>query len=239
MATVAVGYIRASTTDQTLTPEAQQSRIINWCASNSYSLACMESDLGESGAKEWAERPALASAIAHLQSIKDAGDTPVLVVASRCRLARSTMVAAGIYMLCEEIGAKVEAADGIANGNSPEDILFRTILDAFNQYERARIVLRTRAGREVKRRRGEYLGGGVPYGLRIGEDGRTLVKDESEQQAMLYASEKRALGWSYAAIGENMEVIGLMPRKGSRWTSQAVRRLVSRAVKSTETKQEV
>jgi site-specific DNA recombinase len=225
---IAVGYIRASTTDQTLTPDVQRKRIDQWCSQNGYSLSCVEQDLGESGAKEWAERPALRKAIAHLQCIKDAGDTPVLVVASRCRLARSTMVAAGIYMLCEEMGASLEAADGVANGSTPEDILFRTILDAFNQYERARIVLRTRAGREVKRMRGEYLGGGVPFGMEISSDGKTLVPNDKEQSAIVYAVNKRKLGWSYSHIGENLKYLGYPPRTGIGWTSQAIKRLIQK-----------
>ena len=227
-ATVAVGYIRASTTDQTLTPDVQRNRIVQWCGQNGYALALIEQDLGESGAKDWAERPALRSAIAHLQAIKEKGDDPVLVVASRCRLARSTMVAAGIYMLCEEMGASLEAADGVANGSTPEDVLFRTILDAFNQYERARIVLRTRAGRDVKRMRGEYLGGGIPFGLMLGGDGKTLVQNEKEQWAINYAVDKRGVGWSYAHIGENLMGLGYPPRTGVAWSSQAVKRLVQK-----------
>ncbi len=226
---IAVGYIRASTTDQTLTPDVQKERIERWCNQNGYVLLCIEQDLGESGAKEWAERPALRKAIAHLQTTKDDGKQPVLVVASRCRLARSTMVAAGIYMLCEEMGASLEAADGVANGSTPEDVLFRTILDAFNQYERARIVLRTRAGREVKRMRGEYLGGGIPFGLMLADDGKTLVENPHEQGAIQYAKEARSRGWSYAHIGECLIAVGYPPRKSKKWTNQAVKRLLQKA----------
>ena len=63
MATEAIGYIRASTLDQTLTPEVQLKRIQTWCKHNRYNLTVVHRDLGQSGAKDWEKRTGLRKAI--------------------------------------------------------------------------------------------------------------------------------------------------------------------------------
>jgi putative DNA-invertase from lambdoid prophage Rac len=50
-----------------------------------------------------------------------------------------------------------------------------------------------------QRQRGRYLGGKVPFGFRVGEDGG-LVEDEAEQAVIRRAGELRAAGAPLRAI---------------------------------------
>jgi DNA invertase Pin-like site-specific DNA recombinase len=69
--------------------------------------------------------------------------------------------------MAERLAHKKEAViltvTGAGDGEGPEAQLMRTMIDAFAQYERALIVLRTKAGLARKRAKGERIGE-VPYG---------------------------------------------------------------------------
>ena len=64
-------------------------------------------------------------------------------------------------------GAKVVAADGVGNGDQPENLLMRRMVDAFAGFERRVIGARTKAALAVKKARGERVGG-IPYGESVG-----------------------------------------------------------------------
>jgi DNA invertase Pin-like site-specific DNA recombinase len=67
----------------------------------------------------------------------------VLVAAKRDRLARDVVVAATIERLVQDAGARIVTADGVSAEATAEGQLMRTLLDAFAQYERARVPART------------------------------------------------------------------------------------------------
>lgn len=158
-ATRAVAYLRASTERQDLSPGAQRAAIERWAAGAGVVVVAWHEDLGVSGGTALEDRPGLLSALDGL----DALGAGTLVVAKRDRLARDVLTAALVERLCGRKGARVVAADGVANGDGPEAALMRTLLDAFAAYERALIRARTRAALAVKKSRGERTGG-VPMG---------------------------------------------------------------------------
>jgi len=47
--TTAVGYVRVSTEDQTLSVAAQRARVASWCAERHLTLVAMHEDVGISG----------------------------------------------------------------------------------------------------------------------------------------------------------------------------------------------
>ncbi len=163
-------------------------------------------DLGVSGGTALEDRPGLLAALDGL----DAAGAGTLVVAKRDRLARDVLTAALVERLCERKGARVVAADGVANGDGPEAALMRSLLDAFAQYERALIRARTRAALAVKKARGERTGG-VPLGSSVGTDGRLGV-DAAEAAAVARARDLRAEGRSLRAIATALTDEGFAPR---------------------------
>ena len=213
-------YIRVSTSDQHLGPEAQRSAIEAWAAREGVAVVGWHVDHGVSGAAPLDRRPGLLSAVGALQR----GD--ILVAAKRDRIARDVVVAATLERVAAKAGASVTTADGIgADDDSPEAKLLRTMVDAFAQYERGLISARTRSALRVKRARGERTGQ-VPLGFRLAADGLHLEPDPDEQRAAARARELRLGGLSLRRVAEALNAEG-WPSRGARWRHGAVSSLLS------------
>ena len=206
---VAVAYLRVSTEDQNLGPEAQRAQIEAWAARAGAVVASWHEDHGISGAKDVAERPGLADALAALR-VHGAG---VLAVAKRDRLARDVLIAGTVDHLVGRAGARVVSADGIGNGDSPADQFMRTILDGASAFERAQIRGRTKAALGVKRARGERVGC-VPWGWRVADDGVRLVPHPGERATTARAKDLRASGLSLAKVAAQLAAEGHATRSG-------------------------
>jgi len=124
-----VAYIRVSTEDQHLGPEAQIAAINVWATRQNVTVVAVHRDLGVSGATPLADCPGLMAALNDL-SVHGAG---MLVVAKRDRLARDVMKAAMVEASAEKVGARVVSAAGEGDGTDPAAQLMRTIVDAFAQ----------------------------------------------------------------------------------------------------------
>jgi DNA invertase Pin-like site-specific DNA recombinase len=218
-----VGYLRVSTDEQHLGPEAQRDALARWCSAHGAELVAVHQDLGVSGGAELEKRPGLLAALADLA----AHGAGVLLVAKRDRLARDVMVAAMVERLAERSGARVLSADGIGDAQTPEGMLLRGMVDLFAQYERALIRSRTRAALAVKRSRGERIGK-VPLGYSVDADGCHLVENPTEQQALALIRDLRAEGLSLRAVTARLNE-SVTPSRGSRWHLRTVHRLCSRA----------
>jgi site-specific DNA recombinase len=215
--TLAVAYLRVSTTEQQLGPEAQRAAIEVWASRGGIQVVAWHTDHGVSGGSDIDDRPGLVAALGELLATK-AG---VLVVAKRDRLARDVYVAATIERAVARGGARVVCADGVGNGETPADAFMRSILDAAAAYERALIRARTRAALGVKKARGESTGV-APYGFRVGDDGRTLVPDDAEQATLTALRALRAQGVSFRRVRDEATARRLLSRAGKPFTLQAV-----------------
>ncbi|MGE0193791.1 MAG: recombinase family protein [Planctomycetota bacterium] len=220
--TKAIGYARASTSRQDLSPGAQRAAVEAWAAARGVTVVAWFEDLGISGGAELDKRPGLLAAIDALRT-HGAG---ALLVARRDRLARDVLVNAMVERLCERVGARVQSADGAGNGAGPEAALMRNIVAAFSAYERMLIRARTKAALALKRERGERTGT-VRYGYRVGEDGKTLLPDDHEQAVIARARELRDAGHSLRSTGRTLLAEGMTPRKGKGWNPQVVARMTT------------
>lgn len=225
-ASKAVAYIRVSTDEQALGPEAQRGAIERWAAANGVTVVAWFDDLGVSGGAPLEERPGLSAAVAAIETM-GAG---VLAIAKRDRLARDVMTAAIVGRLVERNGARILTADGTGNGTGPEAALMQTMVDAFAEYERALIRARTRAALAVKRSRGERVGS-IPIGSTLGEAGK-LAKHEGEAAAVARVHELRRAGVSIRRIADALEAEGYQAR-GARWHARTVQRLLERSTIAT------
>lgn len=205
---IAVAYIRVSTEDQRLGPEAQRASIEAWAAHQGVTVAAWHTDHGVSGGADLADRPALAAALADLR----AHGAGLLLVAKRDRLARDVVIAATVERAAAQAGATIVSADGAGNGDTPADALMRTMLDAFSAYERAIIRARTKAALGAKRARGERAGE-VPYGFAADANGR-LAPDPAEQTVIAQVHALRAAGLSMRGIVAELDRAGLVSRTG-------------------------
>jgi DNA invertase Pin-like site-specific DNA recombinase len=168
------------------------------------------------------ERPVLLDAVAALRR----GD--VLLVAKRDRLGRDLIAVAMIERLVAKRGARVVSAAGEGtDSNDPAAMLMRRLIDSFAEYERALIAARTRAALAAKSRRGERVSGIMPFGFRLGANGRTLVAHDGEQGTLSTIRGLRVAGTSLRAIAEALNAEGNQTRAGTPWRFEYVRRVLS------------
>ncbi|HVZ34963.1 MAG TPA: recombinase family protein [Polyangiaceae bacterium] len=208
----AVAYLRVSTEDQNLGPEAQRAAIEAWAARSAVAVLSWHVDHGVSGGASIESRPGLLAAI----DAAGEGKAGLLVVAKRDRLARDVMLAAMTEQLLARHGARVASAAGEGTDaavDDPSAQLMRTLVDVFAQYERALIRSRTKAALSVKKARGHRVGT-VPYGMRLAADGTTLEIDPAEQAVIGQIQAWRAAGVSLRGIVAECERAGIVARSG-------------------------
>ncbi|HVY65902.1 MAG TPA: recombinase family protein [Gammaproteobacteria bacterium] len=222
----AVGYLRVSTEDQRLGPEAQRDAIERWAAREGVRVVAWHCDQGVSGGAPLDQRPALLDALLALQTSR-AG---VLVVAKRDRLARDVFLAAMVEQKAGAAGAQVISAAGEGTGGDEDDPaaqLMRRMVDAFAEYERALIRARTRAALRAKARRRERVGS-VPWGFELSADAVHLELSEHEQAVLARIAALRAEGTSLRGIVATLDAEGVTGRAGTPLQLKRVALLVRR-----------
>jgi DNA invertase Pin-like site-specific DNA recombinase len=217
-----IAYLRVSTNEQAssgLGLEAQLAAIERTTGRTDK----VYQDDGYSGSDP--KRPGLLDALEALQ--KD--DT--LLVAKRDRLARDAYLSAWIEKEAKRRGARIASAAGEGtDADDPASILMRRMVDAFAEYERLLIGARTTAALAAKRQRGEKTGGGVPFGYRLAQDGKTLLEDADEQRVIALVCELRGRGWALREIGAELERRGVLTKSGRRaWNPKTIMSLLKRA----------
>lgn len=104
--------------------------------------------------------------------------------------------------------------------------MFLTMMAGFAEMERSLITERCAAGRRRKAEKGGYIGGEAPFGWTLTETG-TLEANPSEQRVIGAAADLQGSGMSLRAIGAALSRRGLLPRGGSKWHPQTVKRVLS------------
>lgn len=207
---MAVGYVRVSTDEQSLGPEAQRNAIEKWAQARGVRVVAVFEDHGFSGGASVEKRPGLLGALAALRE-NGAG---LLVAAKRDRIARDTLIATMVEQAAQRAGAILTTADGSSDGAGPEGQLMRGIVDVFAAYERGVIRSRTKAALAVKRSRGERISGRVPFGSQLAADGVHLEENPAERAIITRVSEMRASGRTLQAIVEECARLGVVSRSG-------------------------
>lgn len=168
------------------------------------------------------DRPILVSALDALRR----GD--VLVVHKRDRLSCDALVVWVIEDRVARRGATIVSTIGEASGDdSPQGKAFRRFMDVLNQLERDMAVARTKAAMAQKKQRGELCSRHPPFGMRVDPDGKTLVKDDKEQAAIIRIKAMRQGGQSYPDIDAALIEAGLKPRFGYKWHPRILSKIVS------------
>lgn len=221
----AIGYLRVSTNDQTESGAglaAQRAAIVAYAARHGLTVTAWHEDAGISGAADLGDRPGLAAAVAELRR----GD--VLVIAKRDRLARDTMVAAGIDRMVARRGASIASADGAGNGDGPADQFMRSVIDAAAAFERGLIRQRTRAAMGAMRKAGR-LTGTVPFGWAADAAGN-LHPVADEQRILDLIAELRRDGMSLRAIADRLNAASIVAKKGkAKWYASTIKSILDRA----------
>ena len=152
----AIGYTRVSTAEQSDSGaglDAQRSIIEFEMQRRGWQLVDIAVDAGFS-AKTMTNRPALATALAHVEG----GAADVLVVAKLDRLSRSVADFAALLDQAQRGGWGLVVLDLGVDTTTPAGELVANVMAAVAQWERRAIGVRTREGLAAKRAAGVRLG---------------------------------------------------------------------------------
>jgi putative DNA-invertase from lambdoid prophage Rac len=163
------GYVRVSTDRQADDGESlgtQQRIIEGYAMMNGLALDKIFIERGVSGSKPLGERPEGRRLLAALT----AGD--VAITPKLDRMFRSALNALDVLGQLKEREVALHIIDlgGDVTGNGISKLVF-TILSAVAEAERDRIRERIRDVKADQRKRQRYLGGIVPFGWKVGDDG--------------------------------------------------------------------
>lgn len=233
----AVGYIRVSTDEQHLGPEAQRQGIARWCVKHRIKLAGCYVDQGVSGSSLPSDRSGFNEALAQLQETR-AGWLVVLV---RDRLAREAHYAGHAETVVERLGARIITTEETPGSeDSLEAGMIRTVRDMAARAEKASIRRRITQALAVKSARGERVGS-VPFGWVADRGPRVskadaparLVPHDKEQETILVILSLRKQGKNYTQIARSLTQMGHQCR-GKDWHHTTIARIVQRAATTTD-----
>lgn len=224
----AVMYLRVSTLGQVdgFGLDVQEQSCRSYARAHGLRIVAAYRDEGVSGTLEAADRDGLMSALARLRD----GDADVLLVARLDRLARSLTVQEAVLAQVWKHHRTIHSADTGAvlrdDLDDPMRTAMRQMAGVFAQLDRGMVVKRMRDGRKAKAAQGGRAVGPAPYGYRA-QDGM-LVPIPAEQEALAVMQELRANGETCAFIAAVLAVEGFPTKRGGRWTSPVVSRILSR-----------
>ena len=97
--------------------------------------------------------------------------------------------------------------------------MFLNLVVMISEWEREIIAERTRDGLGVKRTRGEKLGGRMPFGKILSEDGITLVDEPGQQEAIAEMRRLQSEGITLRQIAAMLQQMGIETAGGNAiWT---------------------
>ena len=107
----------------------------------------------------------------------------------------------------ERNGVKlISAMDNIPD--SPEGIILESLLEGMNQYYSAELAQKIRRGMHESRLKGNYQGGGVPYGYKVVD--KKLIIDEEKAEIVKYIFEQYSIGLYVRNIIDNLTSKGVL-----------------------------
>lgn len=221
--TLAVGYLRVSTEDQTLGIDAQRAMVERDAARRGVHVVSWHADEGVSGTLPLAKRPAFLEALTALKAAK----ATLLFVAKPDRLTRAgdAQAEALSYAVARHGGA-IAYADGTSEADTANGKFQRRMMAAVSALERDYIAERTTAALAVKKAKGERTGR-IPYGYRLAEDGVHLVADAGEQAVIAQMVAHREAGASLRAVTAKLNE-GPPPRASKAWHLTSVVEILDR-----------
>ncbi|MCH7840683.1 MAG: recombinase family protein [Planctomycetes bacterium] len=227
----AIGYTRCSTHEQAdsgLGLDVQTQRIRAYCGMKDMDLIEIVTDAGVSGGKPLASREGGQRLLDAIRKRK-AGAVVMLKLDRMFRNAGDCLTVTDKW---ERSGISLHIVDLGGNAidtTSAAGRFMLVVLAGAAEMERNLTRERTRSAMAVKRANGQRVGA-VPYGFDVVGDGVTLIGNSAEQAVIREIRAMRKGGASFRRIAEELTKQGVPTKTGksSRWTHQAVARILDR-----------
>lgn len=154
----------------------------------------------------------------------------VLLVTKLDRLARDVYLSLCIERAVEKKRARIVSLRGEGTeGTTPEDRLVRSIMQAFDEFQRKVMASRTSAAMRAHQANGRKISSQAPYGYTVDpDDSKRIVPLEREQRAITRILVLHSEGKSNRAIARAMDV-ERMPCRGASWNHQQVKSILRRS----------
>ncbi len=219
-----VGYIRVSSREQAETKLSlihQEEKIKAWAVAQDLELRTIFNDAAES-AKDL-KRPAVRELLAEVEK----GLIDHVIIYKLDRFIRNVGDLSDLLRLFERKNVALSAVVESLDTSTASGKMVVQMIGVIAEWERDTIAERTKAALDVKRRRGEKLGGKLPYGYRA-RKGKLVVhpKEQRVLKAILKAHQKAKKG--YTEIAESLNDKGERPRNGKRWYASTIRAICQR-----------
>lgn len=218
-----VGYVRVSTKEQAeskLSLTHQEQKIRALAVAHDHTLAKMFNDAAES-AKDL-NRPAVQELLREVES----GKIGHVIIYKLDRLIRNVENLGFLLRLFEKKGVTLSSVSESLDTSTAGGRMVVNLLGMIAQWERETIAERTQVALDVKRGRGEKLGGIVPYGHRV-RSGK-LIPHDAEQKVLRAILKARKDGGGYQDIAESLNEQKVKPRKAARWYASTIRAICLR-----------
>jgi len=222
------GYVRVSTEEQAasgLSLAAQHEKVAAYCELYDLELVEVIQDAGVSAKS--LKRPGLQRAL----DLLSAGEVEGLVIVKLDRLTRSVLDWQNLIdgFFGEKAGRQLFSVQDSIDTRTASGRLVLNMLLCVAQWEREIISERTCAALQHKISTGERCGK-IRFGYDLGADGRTLIQNNLEQQAIEVMAELRSAGESLRSIAAELTARGITTKDGNRtWKHTAVARILNRA----------
>lgn len=224
----AIGYLRVSTDGQAgedkFGIQAQQEAIESFARLNGYEITDWYTDEGFSGAT--LERPGLQA----LLSASSERKFNVVLVAKMDRIARDLMAQLWIEKELLTNNAELVSVAEPFRGNDPANVLFRQIIGAFAQFEKARITERMSGGRKQKAKTGGYSGGRAAIGYKASRGSKRLEIDEEKTKVVRRVFDLRQTNpvWTLREIAACLNNEGYLTAQNKPFHAMQVKRILDR-----------
>jgi len=220
-------YLRVSTQDQAgddrFGLSDQKQAIKAYAKSHGHEVVAWYSD-EVSGAT--LDRPGLQELLTH--SGKDM--FKAVLVAKMDRIARDLMAQLWIEKELLKHDVEIVSTAEPFRGQDPANVLFRQIIGAFAQFEKARITERMSGGRKQKAKVGGYSGGGAAMGYQAERGAKVLRLDPGKADTVkkVFEIRKRHPRWSLQEIANRLNEEGYTTAEGKLFYKMQVKRVLAR-----------
>ena len=226
--TKAAGYLRVSTPGQAEDDRFgladQRAAIESYAAKSGFEIVGWYADEGISGGT--LDRPGLQALLADAAK----GEFQAVVVAKMDRVARDLMAQLWIEKELLKAGVEIVSVAEPFRGQDPANVLFRQIIGAFAQFEKARIAERMTGGRKQKARQGGYSGGRPALGYKAARVEKALAVDEEEAETVrrLFALREEHPDWTLQRLADRLNSEGHRTKLGAEFKPMTVKRALDR-----------
>src|SRR5262245_57465731 len=219
-----IGYVRVSSEQQTdhgVSLQAQEEKIRQYCSLYDLTLVDIIIDAGVSA--KTLQREGLQKALSMLTS----GQADGIVVAKLDRLTRNVADLGSLIQDYFNTYALLSVCEQI-DTRSASGRLVLNVLTSVAQWEREAIGERTSQALQYKKSQGERVGT-VAMGKCLSTDGKSLVDNAQEQQAITLAKQYRDGGLSLRKIATKLAEQRYLNRLGSMYNARSVAIMVGEA----------